>query len=114
MGAAVLAALISVAPAAAGQRVIGRSQASSRAAVTATHASVTQPRALYLRGYGRNLSGMAVVACSRGSSFRSKSSKFNSMRSGQLYKLSLPQSGNCGVTAWLSGSGRIQLQILAS
>lgn len=111
--AAFLAALTSVAPAAAALRVIGKSQASGRVAITAKHVSVKQPQALYLRGYGRGLTGMTVVACSRGASFGSKSSAFSAMRSAQLYKLRMPATGNCGVLASLSGSGLIRMEILA-
>jgi hypothetical protein len=113
--AAFVAALVSVnAAAAAGLHVIGKGQASGQFAVTAASGSAKHPRALYLRGYGRNLSGMAAVACSRGFSIGSKSTTFDSMRSGHLYKLRLPIRGECDVTASLSGSGRIRLQILAT
>jgi hypothetical protein len=112
--AAVVAALVSVNTAtAAGLRVIGKGQASGQFAVTAASGKAKHPRALYLRGYGRGLSGMGVVACSRGFSIGSKATSFNSMRSGRLYKLRLPMRGDCDVTASLSGSGRIRLQILA-
>ena len=69
---------------------------------------------IYLRGYGRGLSGMAVVACSKGFSIGSKSTTLGSMASGRLYKLRMPFAGDCDVTASLSGSGSIRLQILAA
>jgi hypothetical protein len=68
--------------------------------------------ARHLRGYGRDLSGHAAVACSRGFSVGSNSKAFGAMRSGTLYRIPLPFAGECEVTASLSGFGRIRLEIL--
>jgi hypothetical protein len=94
--------------------VIGSGHASGQFAVTAASGTDHHTHVVYLRGYGRRLAGMGVVACSRGFSVGSRSKQFRSMRSGRLYRLTLPMGGgNCDVTASLSGSGRIRLQILA-
>ena len=82
-------------------------------AVTVARGNKRKANALYLRGHGRDLSGHAVVACSRGLSIGSKSKSFDAVRSGQAYRLPLPFAGDCEVTASLSGFGRIRLEILA-
>ena len=97
-----------------GLRVIGSARSSGDFAVTAASGSKKHAKSLWLRGYGRGLSGQAVVACGRGFSIGSRSTSFNSMRSGHIYKIRMPMKGDCDVTASLSGSGRIQLQILAA
>lgn len=100
---------------AAGLRVIGSSRSSGEFAVTAASGSKNHARVIYLRGYGHGLSGMGVVACSKGiASIGSKSTDLSHMRSGRLYKLRMPFRGDCQVTASLSGSGHIRLQILAA
>lgn len=100
---------------AAGLRVIGSARSSGEFAVTAASGSKNHARVIYLRGYGHGLSGMGVVACSKGiASIGSKSTNLSHMRSGRLYKLRMPFRGDCQVTASLSGSGRIRLQILAA
>jgi hypothetical protein len=99
---------------AASLRVIGSARSSGEFAVAAANGSKNHANVIYLRGYGHGLSGMGVVACSKGfTSIGSKSTQLNSMRSGRLYKLRMPFRGDCQVTASLSGSGRIRLQILA-
>jgi hypothetical protein len=100
---------------AAGLRVIGSARSSGEFAVAAANGSKKHAHVIYLRGYGHDLSGMGVVACSRGiASIGSKSTELSHMRSGRLYKLRMPFRGDCQVTASLSGSGRIRLQILAA
>jgi hypothetical protein len=95
--------------------VIGKASSAGDFAVAAASGKKRNTHAVYLRGYGRKLSGYAVVACSRGiASIGSKSTKFSRMASGRLYRLRLPFAGSCDVTASLSGSGRIRLQILAA
>jgi hypothetical protein len=82
--------------------------------VAAASGSKNHARVIYLRGYGRGLTGMGVVACSKGiASIGSKSTQFSHLSSGHLYRLRMPFRGDCQVTASLSGSGRIRLQILA-
>jgi len=111
---AVIASLTVVASAVASPlRVIGSSRSAGDFAVTAATGSKNNARALYIRGYGRGLSGDGVVACSRGiASIGSKSTTFAHMVSGRLYRLRMPFGGDCQVTASLSGSGPIRLQIL--
>jgi hypothetical protein len=100
---------------AAGLRVIGSARSSGDFAVAAANGEKKHARVIYLRGYGRGLSGMGVVACSKGiASIGSKSTQLSHMRSGRLYRLPMPFRGDCQVTASLSGSGRIRLQILAA
>jgi hypothetical protein len=112
---ALLACVATATATAGGLRVIGSSKSSGDFAVTAASGSKKNTHAVYLRGYGRSLSGFAAVACSRGiASIGSKSTTFSRMVSGRLYRLRLPFAGNCRVTASLGGSGRIRLQILAS
>ena len=99
---------------AASLRVIGSGQSAGDFAVTTADGSKRNAHAIYLRGYGRDLSAYAVVTCSRGiSSIGSRSTDLSSMRSGQLYSLRLPFAGDCDVVASLSGSGSIKLQVLA-
>jgi hypothetical protein len=100
---------------AAGLRVIGSARSSGDFAVAAANGSKNHARVIYLRGYGRDLSGMGVVACSKGiASIGSKSTQLSHMSSGRLYRLRMPFRGDCQVTASLSGSGHIRLQILAA
>lgn len=100
---------------AAALRVIGSARSSGEFAVAAANGSKNQAHVIYLRGYGHDLSGMGVVACSKGfTSIGSKSTDLSHMRSGRLYKLRMPFRGDCQVTASLSGSGHIRLQILAA
>jgi hypothetical protein len=94
-------------------RVIGQARSSGDFAVAAASGDKDNAHAIYLRGYGRKLAGFGVMACSRGSSIGSKSTRLRSMVSGRLYRLRMPFAGDCTVTASLSGSGRIRLQILA-
>jgi len=54
---------------------------------------------------------MGLVACSRGIGSIGSTTH---MRSGRLYRLRMPFRGDCEVTASLTGSGRIRLQILAA
>jgi hypothetical protein len=94
--------------------MIGKASSSGDFAVAAASGKKRNTHAVYLRGYGRKLSGYAVVACSRGYSVGAKSTRIRSMASGRSYQVRLPFPGSCDVTASLSGSGRIRLQILAA
>jgi hypothetical protein len=117
IGAAIVAVAVSAIASAnaAGLRVIGSARSSGEFAVAAANGNKNHAHSLWLRGYGHGLSGMGVVACSRGfTSIGSKTTQLNSMRSGKLYRLRMPFRGDCQVTASLSGSGRIKLQILAA
>jgi hypothetical protein len=94
-------------------RVLGSSRSSGDFAVTAASGSKKAAPAIYVRRYGRELSGHAVVACSRGFSIGSKSTELKRKASGRLYRIRLPfAGGDCEVTTSLSGSGSIRLQIL--
>ena len=109
-----LTAAESATAAASTLRVIGSASASGEFAVAAANGSKKVARAMYLRGVGHNLSGFAVVACSRGFSIGSRSATLAHMTSGRQYQLKLPNGGgDCTVTASLSGSGPIKLQVLA-
>ena len=117
VGATIVAVAISAIASAdaAGLKVIGSARSSGEFAVAAANGNKNHAHSLWLRGYGRGLSGMGVVACSKGfTSIGSKTTQLNSMRSGKLYRLRMPFKGDCQVTASLSGSGRIKLQILAT
>ena len=114
---AVIAALAVVLPATAATTslgVIGSARSSGDFAVTAANGHKSKTTVVYLRGYGRGLSGFAAVACSKGFSIGSKSTTLTRMVSGRLYKLRMPFAGSCDVTASLSGKGSIRLQILAA
>jgi hypothetical protein len=111
---ALLASILTATAAAGSLRVIGSGRASGQFAVTSASGSKRNTQAVYLRGYGRRLSGYAVIACSRGFSVGSRSAHLNRMSSGRLYRLRLPMRGDCDVTASMSGAGRIRLQILAA
>lgn len=93
-------------------RVIASSHSSGDFAVTATNATANHASALWVRGYGHGLSAFVVTACSKGFSVGSKSQQINAMASGRLYPVKLPFAGDCQVTASLSGSGSIKLQVL--
>jgi hypothetical protein len=95
-------------------RVIGSARSSGDFAVAAANGSKKNAKGVFVRGYGRGLSGFVVVACSKGFSVGSKSTTLKSMASGRLYKLRLPFAGDCDAAASLSGSGSIRLQILAA
>lgn len=93
-------------------RVVGSSQSSGASAITSADA-ITKSHAIYVRAYGRTLSAYVVTSCTRGLSVGTNSQKFK-LRSGVLQQLKLPNGGgDCDVTASLSGSGSIRLQILA-
>lgn len=106
--------LATAAAAAPTLRVLKTSRSSGEFAVTALSASKDNAYAIYMRGYGRDLSGFGVVACSKGyTSIGSRSTQLNSMGSGRLYRLRIPfKGGDCQITASLSGSGSIKLQVL--
>jgi hypothetical protein len=110
--------LLAVTAAAAGAsplRVIASAYSSGDFPVTAANGEKSPAHALYLRGHGHTLSGEAVVACSRGiASIGSKSTTLSHMAAGRLHRVRQPFVGDCQVTASLSGSGRITLQVLAS
>jgi hypothetical protein len=97
----------------AAPRLIGASSASAPFAATTASGRSKKTTAVYVRGYGRNLSGQVGIACSRGRSIASSWKTLDSLRSGQLYRLSVPLAGDCAVTASLRGRGQIRLQILA-
>jgi hypothetical protein len=100
--------------AASSLRVIGGGRSSGDFAVTAASGHKSNAHVVYLRGYGRGLSGTGVVACSRGiASIGSKSTTLSRMSSGRLYRLRMPFAGDCDVTASVGGNGSIRLQILA-
>jgi hypothetical protein len=111
---ALLACVATATATAGGLRVIGSGKSSGQFAATAATGSKKRAHAVYVRGYGRGLSGHASVACSRGFSIGSKSKSWDVMRSGRLYRVPLPFVGDCQVVAGLGGSGRIHLQILAA
>jgi hypothetical protein len=115
--ATVVVVLTAAAAATAGTsslRVIGSSSSSGDFATTAPTAHARGVHALYLRGTGRHLeNGMAWVACTRGSSLGSKQTTIGRMVSGRLYRLRMAFPGDCQVTASVTGSGPIKLQILA-
>jgi hypothetical protein len=117
---ALLVALMALASAAVAEgatsslRVLRQGRATGQFAIVSASGSKAHARAMYLRAYGHGLSGFVVTACSRGLSVGSRSQTLSSMVSGRLYKLRLPNAGgDCDVTASLSGSGSIRLQVLA-
>jgi hypothetical protein len=115
VAAALAVSAFAVSASAASPHVIGSARSSGQFAVAAANGQKSNTHVAFIRGYGHGLSGMGVVACSRGfTSIGSKSTSFDSMRSGRLYRLRLPFKGDCQITASLSGSGRIRLQILAA
>jgi len=95
------------------RHVIGSSRSSGDIATTIADGDAKNTKAVYVRGYGRGLSGLATVICSRGFSAGSKDTTLPRMVSGRLYRLRLPFAGDCTVAASLDGSGPIRLQILA-
>ena len=62
--------------------VIGSARSSGDFAVAAANGSGKNAKAVYVRGYGRGLSGFAAVACSKGFSIGSKSTTLTRMSSG--------------------------------
>jgi hypothetical protein len=97
-----------------GLRVVGSSSSTGDFATTAPTAYVRGAHALYLRGTGRHLeNGMAWVACTRVGSLGSKHTTIGRMVSGKLYRLRMAFPGDCQITASVTGSGPIKLQILA-
>jgi hypothetical protein len=114
VGVAALAVAAAAAAMTTGLVVIGHGRSSGDFAVTAASGHKSSAHALYLRGDGRGLSGMGVVACSRGiESIGSESTSLGHMTSGKPYPLRMPFAGDCDVTASLSGNGPIRVQILA-
>ncbi len=114
---AFVAALAVVLPATAATTslgVLGSARSSGDFAVAVAYGHKNNAKEVYVRGYGRGLSSFAAVACSKGFSVGSKSTRLVELTSGRLYKLRLPFAGDCDVTASLSGSGSIRLQILAA
>lgn len=106
---AVAAAAVSASP----LRVLASSSSRGDIAVTAASGSKEDATVLYMRGYGRGLSGRASVACSRGiADVGAKSTTLAHMISGRLYRLRLPFPGDCQVTGGINGRGPIRLQLL--
>lgn len=95
-------------------RVLGRASSAGDFAVAAASGSKQRPGGMWVRAYGRDLSVIAVIACSRGFSVGSRSQEIPSAVSGRLYRLRLPltSADSCDVTASVSGSGSIRIQIL--
>jgi hypothetical protein len=97
---------------AGGWRIIGRGAASGDVAAAAASGSARHPHqlAVRVRGHGA-LTGFAAVACTRSFSMASAATSF---RGAGVHLLRLPTpAGNCSVTASVSGSGRVRVQILA-
>ncbi len=92
-------------------RVVASKSVSGEFAVTAVSATIKHPRGMAVRFRGNVEGGDAVVACSRGFSVASYSRSFH--RAG-LYRLKINprHADSCEVTASISGSGRIRVQIL--
>ena len=112
--AVALVTATSIAAAPLGLRLIGSGRSSGDFAIATADGSADNARGLYVRGYGRDLSGTAIVTCSRGfTSIGSKTTDLDGMRSGRVLKLRMPFRGDCDVIASMSGSGTIRLQILA-
>ena len=94
-------------------RVIASGHSSGAFAVTAASATANHVGAIYLRGYGHGLSGFAAVGCSRGiASIGSDSTTLHHMTSGLAHRLKQPFAGDCQITASLSGTGKIRLEIV--
>jgi hypothetical protein len=111
----VLAAVFAGVAAAAlpGHRVAIKT-ASGQFAVTAVHANVKHPHAVYLRLVGRISSSMIVIACSRGYATISSNS-YNHNRAG-LYRVPVrpARADSCQLVASAGGSGRITVELRAS
>jgi hypothetical protein len=95
-----------------GHRVASKT-ASGQFAVTAVHATVKHPHAVYLRLVGRISSGTIVIACSRG--FAISSNSYNRNRPG-LYRVPIrpARANSCQLVASAGGSGRITVELRAS
>jgi hypothetical protein len=96
-----------------GHRVASKT-ASGQLAVTAIHATVKHPNAVYLRLVGRVNTGMIVIACSRGYATISSNS-YNHNRAG-LYRVPIrpARADSCQLVASAGGSGRITVELRAS
>ena len=110
---AIVAVLVFTATAVAGGwRIIGRGSASGEVAAAAASGDAKHPHQLAVRVRGHGvLTGFAAVACTRDFSVQSASTNF---RGAGLHPLRLPTpAGDCSVTASVSGSGAVFVQILA-
>jgi hypothetical protein len=97
---------------AGGWRIIGRGSASGDVAAAAASGDVKQPHqlAVRVRGHG-TLTGFAAVACTKNFGVASASTSF---RGAGIHVLRLPTTtDDCSVTASVSGSGHLVVQILA-
>jgi hypothetical protein len=114
VGLVLAAVFASVAAAALPGHRIASKTASGQFAVTAVHATVKHPHAVYLRLGGRISSGMIVIACSRGYATISSNS-YNHNRAG-LYRVPIrpARADSCQLIASGGGSGRITVELRAS
>jgi hypothetical protein len=109
-----IAALILLADGAAATKVPGKVRAhktvSGQFAVTAVTATISHPRAIYLRLIGRVTSGSAVIACSR--DFAISSNHYEHNRAG-LYRIPVKpaHAESCQVVGSVGGSGRVTIEI---
>jgi hypothetical protein len=113
VGVVLAAVFASVAAAALPGHRVASKTASGQFAVTAVHATVKHPHAVYLRLVGGISSGLMVIACSRGISISSNSYKHN--RAG-LYRVPVrpARADSCQLVASGGGSGRIMVELRAS
>ena len=93
-------------------KVIARGTASGQFAIASAHATVKNPRALYLRLVGKIDSGTVIVGCSRGLSVSANS--YAKKKAG-LYRLPIrpARADSCDLTGSAGGSGRIVIELRA-
>jgi hypothetical protein len=106
-------ALFVAAAEAANWRVIGHGSSSGDFAVAAASGSVSHPSQIGLSLTGSGVTGLAIVACSKG--IASIGSKTTNVSGSGIHVVKLPfkNASSCQVTASGSGSGRVVVKILA-
>ena len=111
----VLAAVFAGVAAAAlpGHRVASKT-ASGQFAVTAVHATVKHPNAVYLRLVGGISSGTIVIACSRGYATISSNSYMHNRAGVYRVPVRPVRADSCQLVASAGGSGRIMVELRAS
>jgi hypothetical protein len=93
-------------------KVVKSKSARGQFAVTAISATIKypKPKGIAVRLSGHGVSGMGVVACSRGFTVTSNSRSFS--RAGLFVLPSMRGADSCDVTASIAGSGSVSVRIL--
>jgi hypothetical protein len=93
-----------------GMRIAGGTS-TGQFAITTAHTTVSHPKAIYARVFGRSNRSTFIVACTKGVDV---SANTTNHKGPGVWKLPMTRGADtCEVTARASGSGRVALEIRA-